>query len=72
MKTETFNVVIPNSGRNGVAYTVSISVQIRTDPATGIDVLTPESLELIERTQAECMKKDAAEYRAAQLAKLNT
>ncbi len=52
LKTIPFDVHIPNLEGDGIAETIRIYVQAHTDPETGYDVLTPESLELIEKTQA--------------------
>lgn len=54
-KKVPFEVVIPNLDGDGIAEAVPIEVEAYTDPDTGEDVLTPESLELIEKTQARRM-----------------
>ena len=41
-------VVIPNLEGDGIAEIVPLQVQAYTDPDTNEEVLTPESLELIE------------------------
>jgi DNA-binding transcriptional regulator YiaG len=61
LKKVPFNVHIPNLDGDGIALTVPIEVQAYTDPETGEDVLTPESLELIEKTQARHMGLMSAE-----------
>ena len=62
MKTDTktlkkvpFDVHIPNLDGDGIAQTIRIEVEAYTDPASGEDILTPESLVLIEKTQARHM-----------------
>ena len=55
LKRIPFDVYIPNLDGDGIAETIQIEVQAYTDPETGEDVLTPESLELIEKTQARHM-----------------
>jgi DNA-binding transcriptional regulator YiaG len=55
LKTITFDVHIPNLDGDGIAETIPIEVQAYTDPETGEDILTPESLELVEKTQARHM-----------------
>jgi putative zinc finger/helix-turn-helix YgiT family protein len=54
-KTATFQVQIPNLDGDGIAETVPIEVQVYLDPETGEEVLTQESLDLIEKTQARHM-----------------
>lgn len=54
-KNIPFDVVIPNLEGDGIAEKIRITVQAYTDPETGEDVLTPESMELIEKTQARHM-----------------
>ena len=54
-KTETFQVQIPNLDGDGIAETVPIEVQVYLDPETGEEVLTQESVNLIEKTQARHM-----------------
>ena len=54
-RTRTFDVSIPNLEGDGVAETVPIEVRVYTDSATGEEVLTPESLEMIEKTKARRM-----------------
>ncbi len=54
-KTVPFDVQIPNLEGDGVAETISIDVQVYLDAETGEEVLTPESLQLIEKTQARHM-----------------
>lgn len=51
-RTETFQVQIPNLDGDAIAETVPIEVQVYLDPETGEEVLTRESLNLIEQTQA--------------------
>lgn len=55
LRTTSFLVQIPNLDGDGIAETVSVEVQCFTDPETGAEVLTPESLELIDRTKARRM-----------------
>ena len=55
LRTTPFFVQIPNLDGDGIAETVSVDVQCFTDPETGEEVLTPESLELIDRTKARRM-----------------
>lgn len=55
LRTSQFHVHIPNLEGDGIAETVSVNVQCFTDPETGAEVLTPESLELIDRTKARRM-----------------
>ena len=52
LTAKTFNVMIPNLEGDGVAEIVPVQVQVFTDPETGAEVLTPESLDLIEKTKA--------------------
>jgi DNA-binding transcriptional regulator YiaG len=54
-KNIPFDVVIPNLEGDGIAEKIRITVQAYTDPETGEDVLTPASMELIEKTQARHM-----------------
>jgi DNA-binding transcriptional regulator YiaG len=54
-KTVTFRVQIPNLDGDAIAETVPIEVQVYADPETGEEVLTQESLDLIEKTQARHM-----------------
>jgi len=54
-KTITFPVQIPNLDGDGIAETVSVDVQVYLDPETGEEVLTQESLDLVEKTQARHM-----------------
>jgi DNA-binding transcriptional regulator YiaG len=61
LKDITFDVHIPNLDGDGIACTVPIEVQAYTDPETGEDVLTPESVQLVEKTQARCMGLMSAE-----------
>jgi len=51
-KTVPFQVHIPNLDRDGIADTVPVEVQVYLDPETGEEVLTQESLNLIEQTRA--------------------
>ena len=51
----TFQVQIPNLEGDGIAETVPIEVQVRLDPETGEEVLTQDSLSMIEKTQARHM-----------------
>jgi DNA-binding transcriptional regulator YiaG len=55
LKTIPFQLPIPNLDGDGVAEMVTINVQVQLDPETGEEVLTPESVELIEKTQARHM-----------------
>lgn len=55
LKTIPFDVQIPNLDGDAIAETIRIDVQAFTDPETGEDILTPESMELIEKTQARHM-----------------
>ena len=55
LKKITFDVPIPNMDGDGIAQTIQIEVETYTDPASGEDILTPESMELIEKTQARHM-----------------
>lgn len=55
LKKQKFEVAVPNLEGDGIAELVPIEVQAYTDPLTGEDVLTPESLELIEKTKARRM-----------------
>ncbi|MEI6077886.1 MAG: helix-turn-helix domain-containing protein [Verrucomicrobiota bacterium] len=52
LKQIPFAVHIPNLDGDGIAQTVTIEVTAYADPETGEDILTPESLDLIEKTQA--------------------
>jgi len=54
-KTVIFQVQIPNLDGDGIAETVPIEVQVYLDPETGEEVLTQESVNLIEKTQARHM-----------------
>jgi DNA-binding transcriptional regulator YiaG len=60
-KKVTFQVQIPNLDGDGIADSVPIEVQVYADPETGEEVLTQESLELIEKTQARYMGLLSAE-----------
>lgn len=51
VKKLPFEVVIPNSTQDGIAETVRIEVEATVDPKSGEEILTPESMELIEKTQ---------------------
>lgn len=53
--TVPFQVQIPNFEGDGIAERVEINVEVHVDPDTGEEVLTQESLALIERTQARHM-----------------
>jgi DNA-binding transcriptional regulator YiaG len=55
LKTQQFNVHIPNLEGDGIAEIVPVDVQTYFDPDLGEDVLTPESLELIDRVKARRM-----------------
>src|SRR6266849_3799718 len=55
LKTIPFDLHIPNLDGDGIAFTIPIEVQAYTDPETGEDVLTAESTQLIEKTQARYM-----------------
>lgn len=55
LKTIPFDVQIPNLDGDAIAESIRIDVQAYTDPETGEDILTPESMELIEKTQARHM-----------------
>jgi DNA-binding transcriptional regulator YiaG len=61
LKTIPFDVHIPNLDGDGTAEIIKIEVQAYTDPETGEDVLAPESMELIEKTQARHMGLMAAD-----------
>lgn len=61
LKKIPFDIVIPNLDGDGIAETIQIDVEAYIDPETGEDVLTPESLEMIERTQARHMGLMTAE-----------
>lgn len=61
LKTVSFDVHIPNLDGDGIAETIPIDVEVYTDPETEEDILTPESLELIEKTQARHMGLMSAE-----------
>jgi DNA-binding transcriptional regulator YiaG len=61
LKKIPFDVHIPNLDGDGTAEIIPIEVQAYADPETGEDVLTPESLDLIERTQARHMGLMTAE-----------
>jgi DNA-binding transcriptional regulator YiaG len=61
IKKIPFDIHIPNLDGNGIAETVRVEVDAYFNPETGEDVLTPESLELIERTQARHMGLLSAE-----------
>ncbi|HWX21136.1 MAG TPA: helix-turn-helix domain-containing protein [Candidatus Binatia bacterium] len=52
VKKRTFEVHIPSLNGEGVAEVVPLEVEIIRDSDTGEEVLTPESLELIEKTKA--------------------
>ena len=60
LKQIPFDVQIPNLDGDGIAQTIRIEVTAYADPESGEDILTPESLELIERTQARHMGVMAA------------
>jgi len=53
--TSTFEVAIPTLDGKKVAYTVPVEVVCEIEPHSGVKVLTPESLELIEKTKARHM-----------------
>jgi DNA-binding transcriptional regulator YiaG len=55
LKKIPFDVHIPNLDGDGIAQTIHIEVTAFTDPDSGEDILTPESLELIEKIQARHM-----------------
>lgn len=55
LKTIQFQLPIPNREYSGIVETITLDVQTRLDEATGEEVLTPESVELIENTQARHM-----------------
>jgi hypothetical protein len=55
MKTTPFDVVIPNSDRTAIVRTIAINVPVRIED--GIEILTPEAMELIEKTQRENMPR---------------
>ena len=44
-----FDVVVPNKRGDGIAYTIPIAVPIRVED--GIEILTPEAIQMIEATQ---------------------
>jgi DNA-binding transcriptional regulator YiaG len=50
-----FKVYIPNLEGDEVAETVPIQVTISVDPRTGEEILTPESIQLIEDTRLRYM-----------------
>jgi DNA-binding transcriptional regulator YiaG len=50
--TRPFDVRIPNLEGDGIAETIRIDVPVRIDPETGQEILTPEALDLIEKTKA--------------------
>lgn len=52
LQTRKFDVVIPNLEEDGIAEMVAIDVQVYYDPAVGEEILTPESVQLIENTKA--------------------
>ncbi len=54
-KTVKFQVRIPNLDGDGIAETVPIDVEVYHDPETGEEVLTQDSVSLIEKTQARHM-----------------
>jgi DNA-binding transcriptional regulator YiaG len=53
-KTE-FDLKIPNINGDGVAEVVKLRVDVWRDEETGEEILTPESLELIDKAQARLM-----------------
>lgn len=55
LKKIPFDVHIPNLDGDGTAEIITIEAQAYADPETGQDVLTAESLDLIEKTQARHM-----------------
>ena len=50
-----FEVKIPNFDGDDVAEVVKLQVDVWRDEETGEEILTPESLELIDKTQARLM-----------------
>ena len=50
-----FDVYIPNMAHDATEKTITIEVEVVIDPESGEQVLTPESMDLIEQTQAEYM-----------------
>src|SRR5260221_8448772 len=61
MKKIPFDVRIPNLDGDGIASTVTLEVEAYKDPETGEDVLTPQSVQLIEKIQARHMGLMSAE-----------
>src|SRR5437764_3768815 len=55
LQTKLFEVYIPNLDHDGIAEIVPIEVQVRYDPEVGEEILTRESLKLIEDTKARRM-----------------
>ena len=60
LKKIPFDVQIPNLDGDGIAQTIRIEVEASTDPESGEEILTPESIDLIEKTQARHMGLMAA------------
>ncbi len=50
-----FDVAIPTSDGKQVDYTVPVEVVCEIEPVSGLKILTPQSLELIESTKARYM-----------------
>ena len=55
LRTRSFDVYVPNLEGDGIAEIVPIEIQVRYDPEIGEDVLTQQSLKLIEDTKARRM-----------------
>lgn len=70
LKKIPFDVHIPSLDEEGISEIITIDVQVWTDPGTGEQVLTPESLDLIEKTQARHMGLMTAEEMKALRARL--
>ena len=51
-RTRTFNVHIPSLDGDGIAEILPVEVRVFYDPEIGEEILTRESLELIETTKA--------------------
>ncbi|HUI05559.1 MAG TPA: hypothetical protein VL486_00990 [Verrucomicrobiae bacterium] len=51
----SFEVNIPRLEGDGIAETVTIKVDVWKDEESGEEILTPESLDLIEKTKARRM-----------------
>src|SRR5205823_1899172 len=55
LQTRNFDVYVPNLEGDGIAEIVPIEIQVWYDPDVGEEILTPESLKLIEDTKARRM-----------------